>query len=170
MTFSCKQDKDFFALVAKNSGVSETTVRQWWSNFIETIIEEMYLRGRSRLPGIGDLRTMKQEETVYRQPDENGEDKYYYTPERYLPYIRFQPEFTDDINMKGVTKAYRKKLHRGTLTMRDRDREKRAAMMQTTQGQITETKAEIAKTAFAEKLKQKADESAAKIEENNGKK
>lgn len=170
MNHQYKPDKDFFALAAKKAEVTPRTAQQWWDVFFETIVEQMYLTGQSRLPGIGALRTTKQEETVYRQPDENGEDKYYYTPERYLPYIQFQSEFTDDINMRGVTKAYRKRLHRGTLTMRDREREKRMAMMQTTQGQITETKAEIAKSAFADKLKQKADESAAKIEESNGKK
>lgn len=170
MRYISDADKRFITLAAKKAEASESTTKQWWDAFFEAIVEEMYLTGRVRLPGIGDIRTTLQQETVYKGKDINGNDAYYYTPERYLPFVRLQPEFTDDINMKGVTKAYRKKLHTGTLTMRDRDRERRAAMMETTQGQITETKSEIAKTAFAEKLKQKADESAAKIEENNGKK
>lgn len=170
MNYVSKQDRDFISLVAKKAEATEGTTKLWWNAIFEAIVEELYLRGSIRLPGIGDIKTVLQEETVYKRKDAKGNDTYYYAPERYLPTMRFQYDFTDDINMRGVTGVYRKRLHRGTLTMRDRDRERRAEKMQTTEGQITEAKAEVAKSAFAEKLKQKADESAAKIEENNGKK
>ena len=92
----------------------------------EVHTNEIYGRVLFKIPKIGYLTLQHMEEKVQKQTDGEGGFKYYVVPERDKPVFTPDDEFIDDINMTGVTKSYRKRLKHDGLTLRDKERERRA--------------------------------------------
>lgn len=119
--------KDFFNIASRFVGARPATAQTWWNGFFEVIVRELYTSGMVYLPKIGYFTLQHMDEKIQKQKDPDGNGvKYYVVPERDKPVFTPDDDFINDINMTGVTKSYRKRLTHEGLTLRDKERERRA--------------------------------------------
>ena len=118
-------EKDFYLFAARLANANNAQVVKWWDVFYEVIIRQLYLSGSVYLPGIGWLTLKHKESTRYTRQNSNGEIETVVLPERNEPVFRADDDFINDANMLGVTRNYRKRQRNGTLTARDKERERR---------------------------------------------
>lgn len=160
--------KEFLKQMCRWADSSSTAVAdKWWTAAVEVIIRELYFRGVVNLPGIGIIKTQLIKGNVQEQPDPNtGEKIKYLVPERVIPTFKPCDQFLNDINMEGVTKAYRRRKKEDALTYNDYLRELRKEELMGvlvsdnkntfTQDELWDSNAlEKKKEAFAEKLKER---------------
>lgn len=120
-------NKEFFQQACRwKDSTSTQTAAQWWAAFQEVIIRELFYNGTCRVPGLGRFGVEERAGGYVKSKDEKGRPVNYYVPPRVVPIFTPEDDFINDINMQGVTKAYRKRLKKGELTQRDFEREIRA--------------------------------------------
>lgn len=164
-------DKEFFKEACRWKGSeSEKSAATWWSAFVEVIIHELFVKGLCRMPGIGAFTVELKESKTFNQPLPGGGYAKYTAPARIIPIFTPQDDFINDINMQGVTKAYRKRLRKGELKSRDYERELRAEAMQALANveEMLAEKKEEAQVSFQKLLmekRQKNKETKSKIAE-----
>lgn len=123
-------NKEFYAGVARLLGVTPATVKKYWEEgFGEYIIRTLYLTGVCRLPNLGTFTLRKVAENLQVQRNIDGEEVTYRVPERDVPVFTPHDTMIDDVNMRGVTKAWRKRKNKDALTQRDYLRYKRADIL-----------------------------------------
>lgn len=128
---------------------------KWWDAVVETITREVYYNGSARLPGIGTISTKEIQSKYIRETDpRTGKKVTYFQPAKMAPIFIPEDDFVNDINMQGVTKAYRKRLKKGKLTQRDRERVLRADSVGIGEG-VPEESIRKAEEDFEEMLKAK---------------
>ena len=152
-------DKEFFKQMARFADVSSLeTVQKYWYAACEVIIRELFYNGTCRVPGLGTFSTRKVGEQVQIQKGPDGKEAVYKVPEREVPIFTPHDDMINDINMQGVTKAYRRRLKAGALTQRDYERQVRAEALGVV-GSLSEERI----TASKEKFKKMLDEKKKKI-------
>lgn len=120
-------NKEFFKQACRwKDSASAQTATEWWSAFQEVIIREVFYNGKCRVPGLGTFTVRQEEGYTQTQRMKNGKIVSYKVPPRIYPLFVPEDDFINDINMQGVTKAYRKRLKMGELKARDYERELRA--------------------------------------------
>lgn len=148
---------DFFTLVARLEDCQPATVRRRWKAIYEVIVRELYVNGVVYLPDIGYFTLKEVPAQVQKQQHPDGTIRYYEVPARDKAVFTPDDDFTNDINMIGVTKSYRQRVKRGALTLRDKERERRAKeMMGLPTSELSEVDAkELDKTvtSFEERMK-----------------
>lgn len=123
-------NKEFFRQACRwKDSKSIQTAAEWWSAFQEVIIREIFYNGTCRIPGLGRFGIEEREGGYQKQKDEKGREVTYFIPARIVPVFVPEDDFINDVNMQGVTKAYRSRLKAGELTQRDFEREIRAESM-----------------------------------------
>lgn len=113
--------KEFFALASKiiEGNPKPKTAEKYWEGFLEVIAREIYYHGSCRLPHLGKFTVKHIEEKIQIQKTPEGKEISYKVPERDIPVFTPHDDFINDMNYKGVTKQYRKRLKQGRLTARD---------------------------------------------------
>lgn len=151
-------NKEFFTQACrwKNCNTVQTAA-EWWSAFQEVIIREIFYNGVCRVPGLGTFTIEEIPETYQRQKAEGGRFVTYRVPARIKPIFTPEDDFINDINMSGVTKAYRKRLKDNALTQRDTDREIRASEIGEVVDDMVAERKEWASEQLQELLKKKRD-------------
>ena len=148
-------DKEFFIQMARFADVNNLqTVQKYWYAACEVIIRELFYNGTCRVPGLGTFSTRKVGEQVQIQKGPNGKEIVYRVPEREVPIFTPHDDMINDINMQGVTKAYRRRLKAGTLTQRDYERQVRAEALGVV-GSLSEERINASKDKFKEMLNEK---------------
>lgn len=149
-------NKEFYQYAARLKDANPKTAAEWWTVFYEVFVRQMFYNGCCRLPSIGVFTTEEEPEKLQKQTL-NGKTVVYRVPARIRPIFHAEDDCINDINMSGVTKAYRKRLKANALTYRDIERELRATEIgEVVQDMMAERK-ESAQAAFQELLKQKRD-------------
>ena len=148
-------DKEFFKQMARFADVTSLeTVQKYWYAACEVIIRELFYNGTCRVPGLGTFSTRKVGEQVQIQKGQDGKEVVYRVPEREVPIFTPHDDMINDINMQGVTKAYRRRLRAGTLTQRDYERQVRAEALGVV-GSLSEERINASKDKFKEMLNEK---------------
>lgn len=148
-------EKEFYNGVARLLNCSAKQVKKFWEEGVnEFIVREIFFRGNCKLPGIGTFRTKKIAENFQVQKDINGKEITYKVPERDLPIFDAHDTFINDINMHGVTKAYRKRVKKNALTQRDYLRQIRAEILGV-EGSISQERLQKSKKDFQDFLDKK---------------
>lgn len=148
-------DKEFFKQMARFADVTSLeTVQKYWYAACEVIIRELFYNGTCRVPGLGTFSTRKVGEQVQIQKGPDGKEVVYRVPEREVPIFIPHDDMINDINMQGVTKAYRRRLRAGTLTQRDYERQVRAEALGVV-GSLSEERINASKDKFKEMLNEK---------------
>lgn len=148
-------DKEFFKQMARFADVSNlSTVQKYWYAACEVIIRELFYNGTCRVPGLGTFSTRKVGEQIQIQKGPEGREVVYRVPEREVPVFTPHDDMINDINMQGVTKAYRKRLKAGALTQRDYERQIRAESLGVT-GSLSEERIKASKEQFKKLLQEK---------------
>lgn len=137
--------KDFYNLASRFHGATAKSAKDWWMDFYEAIVRELYTSGMVYLPKIGWIVLKEMEGYVQKQVLKDGTIRYYEVPERDKPVFQPEDAFIDDINMVGVTKSYRKRVKLGKLTKRDKERTKRALQITGVEYNISEEKIKASK-------------------------
>lgn len=148
-------DKEFFKEACRFADVKNiSTASKWWEAFSEVIIRHLYFDGTCRVPNLGTFNTRTVSEQVQIQKGSDGKQKIYQVPERQVPVFYPHDNMIDDINMTGVTKAYRKRMKAGALTQRDYARQIRAESLGVS-GSLSKERIENSKKEFQELLEEK---------------
>lgn len=146
---------------------STVTAKKWWQAFVEVIVRQLYFNNSCYVPYLGmfGLKYLPQQTQTQKAPDGDGV-VVYEVPERNIPIFSPNDSFVNDVNMIGVTKAFRKRQKKNKLTQRDHLRQQRAEMLGA-EGSLSEAHLEAAKARFLETLKEKAAQSKSKVLEDD---
>lgn len=148
-------DREFFKQMARFADVSNLeTVQKYWYAACEVIIRELFYNGSCRVPALGTFSTRKVGEQVQIQKGQDGKEVVYKVPEREVPMFTPHDDMINDINMQGVTKAYRRRLKAGALTQRDYERQIRAEALGVV-GSLSEERINASKEKFKKVLDEK---------------
>lgn len=116
-------DKEFYEEILRFAdSTSITSAKKWYAAVVEVIVRNIYFTNKCNLPLLGKFSVRKVEEKLQTQTAKNGKMVTYVIPERIVPVFTPSDGFIDDVNMKGVTKEYRKRLKNNALTQRDYNR------------------------------------------------
>ena len=147
-------NQEFFKQVARFKDSTPKAAADWWAAVQEVVIRQVFYDGCCRLPGIG-IFTVEEEPEKFSKQTLNGKTVVYRIPPRIKPIFNAEDDFINDINMSGVTKAYRRRLKNNALSYRDIERELRATEIgEVVQDMMAERK-ESAQAELQELLKQK---------------
>ena len=115
--------KEFYSQVSKwVSGKRLYVAEKWCNAIVEVIIQECFFKRSCRVPLLGVFDLIHHEESTQEQII-NGETQTVIVPERFS--VKFTPcdSFVNDVNGKGVTKMYRKRVKENKITKRDIERQ-----------------------------------------------
>lgn len=116
------------ALTAWASGYDKARMERYTKALAEVIIRELKFTGELRVPYIGTFFTRHFKPYEYTVKDENGEKRTVKVPARELPIFAPCDSLINDVNDKGITKEYKKRVKKGTVNWRDYSRELRHEM------------------------------------------
>lgn len=166
-------NKEFFQQACRWKDCASTkTAAEWWAAFQEVIIREIFYNGSCRVPGLGKFIAEERKSSYVKQKDANGKEINYFVPARTVPVFTPEDDFINDINMQGVTKAYRKRLRNKGLIQRDFERELRAEALNATAAveEMAELRKAKSKEDLQKLLESKRVKNQAAIERNEGRK
>nr|DAO57505.1 MAG TPA: Bacterial DNA-binding protein [Caudoviricetes sp.] len=148
------KEKEFYTKAARwTDATNIDTVKKYWYAFVETIIREVFQNGSCIMPGIGEI-TLKKEEGSVQVVKKDNETEIYPVPDHYYPSIRFFDNFTNDVNMKGYTHEFKKRVRGRTLTQSDYKRALRADSLNV-EGNLNDKQIQEAKENFAKIMNQR---------------
>ena len=149
-----KSDKAFYLEACRFAdSKSASTAAKWWAAFNEVIIRHLFYEGEINTPLFGKFKIKRIKESKQVQKDAEGKSVLYTIPAHDIPAFIPSDNFINDVNMSGITKAYRKRRRKDCLTERDYLRELRAGALGITDVGSKEIKQE-AQAAFQQKLGQ----------------
>ena len=155
-------DNEFYKEACRFAdAIDMATAKKWWQAFTEVIIRHIYFDGSCRVPDWGTFTTRTVTEQIQVQKGPDGRQAIYRVPERRVPVFTPHDNMIDDINMTGVTKAYRRRLRNGNLTERDYYRQCRAEALGVV-GSLSEERLTSSKEKFRKQLEQMKKEYAKK--------
>lgn len=158
-------DKEFYISLSRVLDTSIPTVKKYWEGFVEAIIRNVYFNEECHLPGLGEIRVKHIDAYEQKQKSGNGDYVYYKVPEHNKPYFEPCDNFVNDINMGGVTKAYRKRVKANKMTKHDLARIAKAQAYERLKN-VTDEDKKKADANFLELLAQKKAEHEERNETN----
>lgn len=150
-------DKQFDIEVSRLLDCSPATAKKYREAIVEVVIRQMYFNGKCRFPYLGNFYVKEIEGYTQKQKNKNGGYSYFDVPAHNKPCFEPADSFVNDINMGGVTKAYRKRLKRNKLTKADIERMARANQLERLKN-YRELERQKGIEDFQEKLRQKKEE------------
>lgn len=118
---------EFYSQVSKwVHGKRVYIAEKWCTAIVEVIIQECYFKHGCKVPLLGNFDLVHHPEKTQTQTQtKNGEVQTFIVPEHFS--IKFTPcdSFINDVNGKGVTKMYRKRVKENKVTKRDIERQLR---------------------------------------------
>lgn len=126
MPYVTPTDKEFFQKVCRWADSTDiAAAKKWWNAFHEVIIRELFYHGVARVPELGTFRTKHMPKCIQKQKH-GGKVVEYEVPAHDIIHFEPHDSMTNDVNMEGVTKAYRSRMKQGTISKNDLLREARA--------------------------------------------
>lgn len=114
-----KLNQEFYAYAAGLLEVSPQTARKYWSGFLDTMIHILHFDGKCQVPGFGTFRLKGHPERKVIAKNENGELVEQLNPAWFSVTYDANDAFINNVNGKGVTKAYRQRVRNRKLTPND---------------------------------------------------
>ena len=156
-----KESQELFQLWGKLLNQRPSIVQKFYEGWYEIIVRELYTGGFVYLPKMGWIMLQNKKNSVQKQIQPDGTYKYYEVPSRDIPIFRPEDDFVSDVNMKGITQSWRWRQKQGKPSLRDKEREKRAAELLELDYQEVDTipltpkiKTIMRKSEFKEKLQE----------------
>lgn len=113
------------ALTAWANGYDRARMERYTKALAEVIIRELKFTGELRVPYIGTFFVRHFKPYQYQSKDENGKEIMVKVPARDMPVFFPCDSLINDVNDKGITKEYKKRVKKGTTNWRDYSRELR---------------------------------------------
>ena len=117
--------KEFYSQVGKRADVKRIDIAEKWCKaIIEVIIYECFFKHGCKIPLLGTFELIHRKEEIQTQ-NKNGEVQTFVVPEHFS--IKFTPcdSFVNDVNGKGITTMYRKRVKDNEITKWDIERQLR---------------------------------------------
>lgn len=123
-------DKEVYTGMGRLIGVTAATMKKYWIEAAyEYIVRTLWLTGCVKIPNLGTFTLRRTAENIQIQRTVDGKEMTYLVPERDVPVFTPHDTFINDVNMMGVTQAYRKRKKNGVLTENDYKRQQRADIL-----------------------------------------
>ena len=114
-----KLNQEFYAYAGGLLNVSPQTAKKYWMGFVDTIIHILHFDGRCQVPSIGrfDLKELPERRVMAK--NDAGELVERINPAWFKILYTVNEEFLNNVNGRGVTKKYRKRVRERKLTPND---------------------------------------------------
>lgn len=114
-----KLNKDFYEYAANLLESKPDTVKKYWLACVDTIIHMLHFDGRCQMPGVGrfDLKEIPEWNGIAK--NDAGELVERTNPAWFKILYTVNEDFLNNVNGRGVTKRYRKRVRERKLTKND---------------------------------------------------
>ena len=114
-----KLNQEFYAYAGGLLNVSPQTAKKYWMGFVDTIIHILHFDGKCQMPGIGTFTLEELPERKVMAKNEHGELVEQINPAWFKILYKVNEDFLNNVNGRGVTKKYRKRVRERKLTPND---------------------------------------------------
>lgn len=114
-----KLNQEFYAYSASLLECDPATMKKYWKAFVDTIIHMLHFDGRCQMPSVGTLQLKEVPSWTGMAKDDNGELVERTIPAWFKIDYRSNDDFTNNVNGRGVTKKYRRRVRERKLTPND---------------------------------------------------
>lgn len=114
-----KLNKDFYEYAANLLETKPDTVKKYWLACVDTIIHMLHFDGRCQMPGVGrfDLKEIPEWNGIAK--NDAGELVERTNPAWFKIIYTVNEDFLNNVNGRGVTRKYRKRVRERKLTKND---------------------------------------------------
>lgn len=119
MTECNKLNQEFYAYAGGLLNVSPQTAKKYWIGFVDTIIHILHFDGKCQMPSIGRFDLKEIPEYRVTAKNDAGELVERINPAWFKILYTVNEDFLNNVNGRGVTKKYRKRVRERKLTPND---------------------------------------------------
>lgn len=114
-----KANQEFYAYAGGLLNVSPQTAKKYWMGFVDTIIHILHFDGKCQMPSVGQFYLEELPERRVMAKNEVGELVEQINPAWFKILYKYNEDFLNNVNGRGVTKKYRKRVRERKLTPND---------------------------------------------------
>lgn len=114
-----KLNQEFYEYAGGLLNVSPQTAKKYWMGFVDTIIHILHFDGRCQMPAVGTFSLEELPERRVMAKNEQGELVEQINPAWFKILYKVNEDFLNNVNGRGVTKKYRKRVRERKLTPND---------------------------------------------------
>jgi hypothetical protein len=114
-----KLNQEFYAYAGGLLNVSPQTAKKYWMGFVDTIIHILHFDGKCQMPSIGTFTLEELPERKVMAKNEQGELVEQINPAWFKILYKYNEDFLNNVNGRGVTKKYRRRVRERKLTPND---------------------------------------------------
>lgn len=114
-----KLNQEFYAYAGGLLNVSPQTAKKYWIGFVDTIIHILHFDGKCQMPSVGRFDLKEIPEYRVTAKNDAGELVERINPAWFKILYTVNEEFLNNVNGRGVTKKYRKRVRERKLTPND---------------------------------------------------
>lgn len=114
-----KLNQQFYEYAGGLLNVSPQTAKKYWMGFVDTIVHMLHFDGRCQMPSVGTFELKEVPSWTGMAKDDNGELVERTIPAWFKITYRSNDDFINNVNGRGVTKKYRKRVRDRKLTPND---------------------------------------------------
>ena len=114
-----KLNQQFYEYAASLLESKPETVKKYWQACVDTIVHMLHFDGRCQMPGVGTFELKEVPSWTGMAKDDNGELVERTIPAWFKITYKSNDDFINNVNGRGVTKRYRKRVRERKLTPND---------------------------------------------------
>ena len=114
-----KLNQEFYEYAGGLLNVSPQTAKKYWMGFVDTIIHILHFDGKCQMPSVGTFNLEELPERRVMAKNEQGELVEQINPAWFKILYKVNEDFLNNVNGRGVTKKYRKRVRERKLTPND---------------------------------------------------
>ena len=114
-----KLNQEFYAYAGGLLNVSPQTAKKYWMGFVDTIIHILHFDGKCQMPSVGTFTLEELPERRVMAKNEQGELVERINPAWFKILYKYNEDFLNNVNGRGVTKKYRRRVRERKLTPND---------------------------------------------------
>ena len=114
-----KRNQEFYEYAGGLLNVSSQTAKKYWMGFVDTIIHILHFDGKCQMPSVGTFTLEELPERRVMAKNERGELVEQINPAWFKILYKYNEDFLNNVNGRGVTKKYRRRVRERKLTPND---------------------------------------------------
>lgn len=114
-----KLNQQFYEYAASLLESKPEIVKKYWQACVDTIVHMLHFDGRCQMPGVGTFELKEVPSWTGMAKDDNGELVERTIPAWFKITYKSNDDFINNVNGRGVTKRYRKRIRERKLTPND---------------------------------------------------
>ena len=114
-----KLNQEFYAYAANLLETKPETVKKYWQSCVDTIVHMLHFDGKCQMPSVGTFTLEELPERRVMAKNEQGELVEQINPAWFKILYKYNEDFLNNVNGRGVTKKYRRRVRERKLTPND---------------------------------------------------